>query len=125
MKQRLLPLAKQVFADRWMVGLLLANLVATLVVLLLIGVSIEPKETQVVTQYSSFGITGFYRNYWYTLWSYGALVIVILLGHAAMSAKLLSLERRGLALALLWLTLGIIAIVYLFARSIISIAALG
>ena len=41
---------------------MIVNILAAVVVVIIIGVSIEPKETQVVTHFSSFGITGLYRG---------------------------------------------------------------
>lgn len=104
---------------------MVANALLGAVVIIIIGVSIEPKETQVITHYSSFGITGFYRGHWYVLWGYALLELVIIAVHGALSLKLLHLERRDLAFALLWGTLGVSLLTLLFALSIIRIAALG
>lgn len=116
---------KRALSDRWWVGLLALNLLLGLAVIILIGLSIQPKETQVIAQFSSFGVTGFYRNYWYYLWGYALLELIILGVHGALSLKLHQTGRRDLALALLWSTVGMSIIVLIFARSIIKIAALG
>lgn len=116
---------KKALQDRWWVGLSLLNVIVAVVVILVIAFSIQPKETQVITQFSSFGITGFYRNYWYYLWGYALLELIILVVHIAMSLKLMQLKRRDLALALLWATVGLSLIVLIFANSIIKIATLG
>lgn len=111
--------------DRWWFGLVLLNIVVAVAVILTIAVTIQPKETQVINHYSSFGVTGFYRNYWYYLWGYALLEIIILVSHTFVSLKLRQLDRRDLSLALLWSTVGISVIVMIFASSIIKIAALG
>ncbi len=116
---------KKALKDRWWSGLVVVNTLVAIVVIVIIGLSIEPKETQVITHYSSFGITGFYRSYWYYLWGYALLELVVLGVHGALSLKLYQLGRRDLSLAFLWSTIGISVIVLIFALSIINIAALG
>lgn len=116
---------KHAFGDRWWLGLVMANIFLGVIVMLVIGFGIEPKETQVITHYSSFGLTGFYRSQWYTLWGYALLELIVVVAHGVLSLKLLHLDRRDLALALLWGTLGVSLLVLLFALSIIRIAALG
>ena len=116
---------KTAITDRWWSGLVVANVVVCIIAVIIIAVSIEPRETQVITRYSSFGITGFYRSYWYYLYSYVALVLIMAVGHSAVSLKLIHMNRRDLALALLWSSLAFIVIAVLFALSITRIAALG
>ena len=116
---------KTVITDRWWAGLVVANVIVCIIAVIIIAVSIEPRETQVITRYSSFGITGFYRSYWYYLYSYVALVLIMAVGHSAVSLKLMHMNRRDLALALLWSSLAFIVIAVLFALSITRIAALG
>ena len=116
---------KTAITDRWWSGLVVANVIVCIIAVIIIAVSIEPRETQVITRYSSFGITGFYRSYWYYLYSYVALVLIMAVGHSAISLKLMHMNRRDLALALLWSSLAFIVIAVLFALSITRIAALG
>ena len=116
---------KKALRDRWWLGLAIVNAVVGLIVILIISFSIEPKETQVITHYSSFGITGFYRNYWYHLLSYAVLEFVVVAAHVALSLKLYQIGRRDLSLALLWSTFGLSVMLLIYALSIISIAALG
>lgn len=104
---------------------MVANVIVSLIVIISIAVSIEPKETQVITHFTSFGITGFYRSYWYHLWVYVVLELVILVAHGALSLKLYQLQRRDFALSLLWGTMAMSVIVLLYAQSIIKIASIG
>ena len=116
---------RKALKDRWWVGLVVANIIVSLVVIISIAVSIEPKETQVITHFTSFGITGFYRSYWYYLWVYVVLELVILVAHGALSLKLYQLQRRDFALSLLWGTMAISIIVLLYSQSVIKIASIG
>ena len=125
MKQRTQSLLHSIIGDGWLTGLTIVNILVMIIVIVAIAVMIEPRETQVITQYSAFGITGFYLGYWYNLWSYVAFEIILVVGNGLLSAKLAQLNRRDLSLALLWLTIGLSVVVLLIARSIIKVATLG
>ncbi len=125
MKQHSISFLRSILADRWLSGLLIANILVMIGIIIAIAVMIEPRETQVITQYSAFGVTGFYRGYWYTLWAYAALELIIVIGNAILSIRLVQIERREFAVMLMWLTIGLSIVAFLFARSIIKIAALG
>ena len=102
MKQITKAYVRKTLKDTWWVSLAIANIVMTVIAVLIIAVSIQPKETQVFTHYSAFGITGLYKGYWYSLWNYAILAVVILIAHGIMSVKLRQMDRRDLSLALLW-----------------------
>ena len=125
MKKQATSLLHSILSDRWLSGLLIVNAIVMIIVIIGIAVIIEPRETQVIAQYSAFGTTGFYRGYWYTLWAYTLLELILVIGNGAFSLRLVNMERRELGLALLWLTIGLSGVVLLFARTIIKIAALG
>ena len=125
MKQRTQSLLHSIIGDGWLTGLTIVNILVMIIVIVAIAVMIEPRETQVITQYSAFGITGFYLGYWYNLWSYVAFEIILVVGNGLLSAKLAQLNRRDLSLALLWLTIGLSVVALLIARSIIKVATLG
>ena len=125
MKKRTQSLLHSIISDGWLTGLTIVNILVMIIVIVAIAVMIEPRETQVITQYSAFGITGFYLGYWYNLWSYVAFEIILVVGNGLLSAKLAQLNRRDLSLALLWLTIGLSVVTLLIARSIIKVATLG
>ncbi|PID33270.1 hypothetical protein CR969_01620 [Candidatus Saccharibacteria bacterium] len=124
MKKTIKSTLKLITKDRWMFWLLVINLIVAIVVIISIGVGIQPRETQVITQYTSYGVTGFYRGYWYWLWMYALLELIILVGHSLLAIKLLK-DRPEIAKALMAITIGISILVLIFAKSISAIAALG
>ena len=113
---------KNVFSDRTVATLLIVNVVVAIVISIFLGSSIKHSEAQVITRYTTYGDANFYRSHWSSLLSYFVLAFMIVFGHSALSVKLISLEKRSLAIFLLWLTLGILAIL---AYSIIKIASIG
>ena len=122
MKDTIKKSIKIVFSDRTVATLLIVNIVVSIVISIFLGSSIKHSEAQVITRYTTYGDANFYRSHWSSLLSYFALAFMIVFGHSALSVKLISLEKRSLAIFILWLTLGILAIL---AYSIIKIASIG
>ena len=122
MKDTIKKSIKNVFSDRTVAALLIVNVVVAIVISIFLGSSIKHSEAQVITRYTTYGDANFYRSHWSSLLSYFALAFMIVFGHSALSVKLILLEKRSLAIFLLWLTLGILAIL---AYSIIKIASIG
>lgn len=125
MKRELVTNVKAVLRDRWIMGLLIANIIFAIVVVVVLAFHIQPRETKVITQYSAFGITGLYRNYWYTLWFYAILEIVSVVGYGLLAVKLVKLDRRQLGISLLWASIGLSFIVILLSLPVLRIASLG
>lgn len=125
MKDSIKKSAKSVFSDRKLIGLIIFNFMVAVFVAIFLLTIIKPSEAQVTVRYTSYGIANFYRGYWYELLGYIALAIVIAVGHSLLAVKLTLEGRRSLALAFLWLTVIVLVILAIFARSIIKIAALG
>ena len=122
MKDTIKKSIKIIFSDRTVATLLIVNVVVAIVISIFLGSSIKHSEAQVITRYTTYGDANFYRSHWSSLFSYFALAFMIVFGHSALSVKLISLEKRSLAIFILWLTLGILAIL---AYSIIKIASIG
>ena len=123
MKNHITNTLRQIMKDRRLLGLVIVNILLASIIIISFAVTIKPKETQVIVQHSAFSVTGLYRGHWYSLWTYGVLQLMITVGHIILSAKLAVVQRRDLALALLWLTIAISVILALFAYSIIVIAS--
>ena len=125
MKDTIKKSIKIVFSDRTVATLLIVNVVVAIVISIFLGSSIKHSEAQVITRYTTYGDANFYMSHWSSLFSYFALAFMIVFGHSALSVKLISLEKRSLAVFILWLTLGILAILAILAYSIIKIASIG
>lgn len=125
MKDTIKKSIKIVFSDRTVATLLIVNVVVAIVVSVFLGLSIKHSEAQVITRYTAYGDANFYRSHWFGLFSYIVLAFMVALGHSVLSVKLISLEKRSLAMFLLWLTLGILVILSILGYSIIKIASIG
>ena len=116
---------KTVLSDRGIAILLIVNVIFFIAISIFLITSIKHSEAQVIARYTAYGVANFYRNHWYSLFGYIALAFMIVSGHSILSIKLVSLEKRSMAVFFLWLTLGILIVLTVLAYSIIKIASLG
>ncbi len=124
MKQRMQQAAQPLVADRGVLGLLVVFTLLSLVTLILLALNIQPSELQVVTHYSSFGSTNFYRDKWYYLLSFIGFLIVFLIMHITLVRKLLVRVGRSLAIAYAWLGIIMVVIFAVVAHQILNLASL-
>ena len=125
MKDTINKSIKTVLSDRGISILLIINIIVFIAISIFLITSIKHSEAQVITRYTVYGVANFYRNHWYSLFGYIALAFMIVFGHSILSIKLVSLEKRSMAVFFLWLTLGILIVLTALAYSIIKIASLG
>jgi len=116
--------AQPLVADRGVLGLLVVFTLLSLVTLILLALNIQPSELQVVTHYSSFGSTNFYRDKWYYLLSFIGFLIVFLIMHITLVRKLLVRVGRSLAIAYAWLGIIMVVIFAVVAHQILNLASL-
>ena len=86
-----------------------------------LALSIKPSELQLVSHYSSFGITHLYRDQWYYLLTFVVFGLVVAALHTAISIKI-SVERgRSVALMYAWVGLGIIILGWVTAFAVLNV----
>lgn len=125
MKLRTLEAFKLIIADRVALVLLGAFLLLVVAFCISIAVSLHPSELQVVTHYTAFGITNFYRDKWFyflTFIVFGVMVGVI---HAGVVAKLYRAKDRSFALGFTWLSIVMVLIAWVLAHSVLQVASLS
>ena len=122
---KILSSVRPLLKNRQLFGLVIANSIVAVLVIIIIGLSIRPSETQVITRFSPFGTTGFYWNYWWTLLGYILLEIIIVVSNLFIASRLIKIDRSGLTPVVLWLSLMMSFILFMIAYSVTRIAALG
>lgn len=125
MKSSITQLAKDISADRPFVIALISLVVISLVFCIYVIVNLHPSELQVVTHYSAFGTTNFYRDKWFYLIGFVGFGLLNLLVYGALACKIFIHKGRTLAIpfALLGVLVMIIAIATLY--QILKVAALS
>lgn len=105
-------------------GLLAALLVLSIGYVLYVGFKIEPSDVQIVTHYTAFGPTNFYRTRWVYLLTFIAFGLLFAAAHSILALKLLAEKDRSFAIGFLCLSLGMLGITFALTASILNIAAL-
>lgn len=105
MKSNITTTIKMIMADRSFFALFVAVIAAAAICSLYVTLSIESRDIRIVTQYSGFGESHFYRTPWYSLYNFGALFLITGLVNAALMAKFYTYEKRQFANYIGWMTL--------------------
>ncbi len=125
MKTRLLLSFHTIARDRQVFAACLAVIALALCYVVFVGLAIQPTELQVATHYSAFGETHFYRSQWYTIAALAGFGLIVPALHIAIVARLLRDELRTFALYFSYLTIFMIILAFIYARSILSVAFLS
>lgn len=67
-----------------------------LLLLLFVLFTVQARDIQVVTQYSAFGESHFYKDRWFYLYSFAGFGLLLSTAHTAVMAKLYSLGQRDI-----------------------------
>lgn len=116
--------AKAILVDRGYLGLVVAIIVIALVYVLFVVTSIESRDIQVVTQYSAFGESHFYKSRWLYLYSFAAIGILTALMNIAIMGKMLQYDRRSIGVAVGWLTIVFFVVATAISHSVLQLAFL-
>lgn len=124
MKHQVITSVKQILSDRGLLSVLVLFLMSCVGVLIYLGIHLHPSDLQVVVHYTSFGSTNFYRDKWYYLLGFAFFIVMLVITHIALTAKILQDKGRDLALAFAWLNLIIVFITSVTVYQVLRIASL-
>lgn len=124
MKQQALKTLQAIMADRPYFSLMVAVAISAGLYMLYVILSVESRDIQVVTHYSGFGESHFYRTSWYYLYSFAGIGLITGVVHVAVMAKLFKYERRMLGMLLGWLTLLLLFIAVVYTHKVLQVAYL-
>lgn len=108
MKNVVQPVFKQLLTHRYLFILLLAFIVLTLGVVTHILLTLQPSELRVVTHYTAYGATHFYRDQWVYFVGYILFALLTLGLYVVLCVKLLMQDRAPLAIAYAWVGIFIV-----------------
>ena len=110
--------------DRPYFSLMVAVFMTALVYAFYVILSVESRDIQVVTHYSGFGESHFYKTSWQYLYGFAALGVVIAFAHTSIMAKLFKYERRALGMLFGWQTLLLLFLAGVYTYKILQVAYL-
>jgi len=86
-----------------------------------IGLSIKPSELQLVSHYSAFGTTHLYRDQWFYLLVFIFFGLIVAILHIIIAIKLLIVDKRSIAVMIIWAAIGIILLGWATAHSVLNV----
>ncbi len=125
MKSSIIQFAQKISSDRQFITALVLLGVSGVGLALYVAFNVHASELQVVTHYTAFGSTNFYRDKWYYLITFAVFGVLTAVMYTALACKLYTLKGRELAIPFVWL--GIITIILAAATvyQVLKVAALS
>lgn len=121
MKTIIIESLKKLIADRYLLILLSAMILLSIILSIIIGFSIHPSELQLVSHYSAYGIMHLYRDQWFYLITFAVFGPIVAILHSIIAIKMLVIRDRSLALVYAWLGIGIIAIGLITSLAVLNV----
>ncbi len=125
MKSSITQFTKQIAADRPFVAVLAVLGLSGVFLSIFVAVNLHPSELQVVTHYTAFGTTNFYRDKWYYLIGFVVFGIMNAIIYSALACKIYQHKGRALAVPFAWLGVVVTILAAATAYQILKVAALS
>ena len=103
-----------------MVAVLASGLIYTVFCL----IATHATDIQVITQYSGVGDTHFYKDKWFSLYTFAAFGIIATCIHLALLAKLFEVKYRDVGIVIAWMALLIMLIATVYTYEVFHLAFL-
>lgn len=125
MKHIIKSTLKEIAADRPLLLLSTGLLLGGIGYIIYVAFSLNPSDLQLATRYTSFGETHFYREKWWYLLSFVGFGLLFIAAHIGMTAKLVMIGLRPLAIAFAALSFVVLVLMFVYTYSVLSIAYLN
>lgn len=125
MKTSLIENIKPVLRDRYVMTLIVIAILFALIAGIYFALSIRVTDLQVMTHYTAFGVTNFYRDKWYYLLNFVGFFVIAAGLHSAIIVKLYGLKGRDFSIIFGWVTLVLLVIGLIIARAVFGVANLS
>ena len=125
MKPYLTESIKLLAKERRVIVALCVLIVACLIFTIYAGLNVQQNELKLVTHYTAFGATNFYRDKWYYLISFIVFGVTIAIIHTIVALKLLVSRGTEITLLFIWVSVIIIFVAAAITYQVLNIAALA
>lgn len=116
---------KQLIADKQLLFWAASLIVVALGYSIYVGLSLKPSDIIIAAHYTFYGETNYYREQWFYLLSFVGFGLLVGCLNTALAVKLHMLDKRPLAIGLLWLSIGVILIGWILTASVLNVAFLN
>lgn len=125
MKTLFIDPIKQLSKERRLIIALIVLFVSILGIIIYASVNIHQNELKIVTHYTAFGSTNFYRDKWYYLITFVVFGLVMAVIHTLVTLRLLAAKGVELALSFVWVSVVMVFIASSIMYQVLKIAALA
>lgn len=122
MRHTITTSVKDLLAHRRLLTVLLVLLVMAVVMIVYVAITLEASDLRVVTHYTAYGITHFYRDSWVYLLSFIGFAVVSMACMTGLCLKLLRQDRESLALLFGWVGVAMLALALIVYMHIAELA---
>lgn len=124
MKLTFNQLIKDITSDRHFMVVLACLVTISIIFCIYITVSLRPSELQVVTHYSAFGTTNFYRDKWFYLVGFVVFGLVNAIVYGALACKIFMHKGRALAIPFAWMGVVVMFVAISVLYQVLKVASL-
>lgn len=121
LKNSIIQSLKELVTNRYLTTLSIVLVLLTIGFIVYIAIAVRPSELQLVTHYTAFGVTHLYRDQWFYLLSFIGFAVMVAFFHISIAIKLYITKGHPLAIAFLWVGIGLIVFAWITAISIINV----
>ena len=95
---------------------------AGLVYVTVTGLTLQGRDVQVYSRYTSFGEAHFYKSPWQHLISFVVFGIAVVVTHLGLMVKFHNLERRGVAMIVGYAGIAVLFVAFMYSLFIMHLA---
>lgn len=114
------PYIKNLSGDRLLFSLYILLFLLAIVFSIQIILAIKPNDLQLVSRYTAFGGTHFYRDPWFYQLVFPLFLFIVAIGHAVVSEKVKGAVDRQFSLFFAWLGVGMIVFAWITANTVLT-----
>lgn len=113
MKHSITQIFSELLSHRRLLTVLLIMVLVAIATVIYIAMTVKVSDLRVITTYTAYGVTHFYRDTWTYLLSFIAVAIITTIFTAGICLKLLREDRESLALLFGWIGIGTLCFILL------------
>jgi hypothetical protein len=113
---------RRVFTDRTFLIIAMMLIAAGLVYVTVTGLTLQGRDVQVYSRYTSFGEAHFYKSPWQHLVSFVVFGIAVVVTHLGLMVKFHNLERRGAAMIVGYAGIAVLFVAFMYSLFIMHLA---
>lgn len=112
---------KQLLTDRYLLIVLVLFILVAIINSIIISLSIHTSELQLVSHYSAYGITHFYRDQWFYLVTFVLFQVIISILGVIICIKLFIVKDRSIAIMFAWVGIGTLIVGLITALHVLNV----